>query len=922
MAVPESISSLDPANWSELRQQGHKMLDDMFDYLENVSERPVWQPIPDAARLPFSERLPAQGSSLDSVHQVFMEGILPYAVGNAHPGFMGWVHGGGTPVGMLAEMLAAGLNANLGGRNQIPVEVERQIVRWMAELFGFPEAASGLFVTGTSAANLIGVLIARRRAFGVEVRDDGTQTSNNVVAYTSAAAHGCIEQAMDIAGLGRKHLRKIPILADGTMNLAVLQQTIAADRAAGLQPFLVVGTAGSVDIGAIDDLDAIAALARREQLHFHVDGAFGAMAMLSPTHSKKLKGIELADTIAMDFHKWLQVPYDAGFLLARDGELHLSTFDDEQKTYLARDTRGIAAGSPWPCDLGPDLSRSFRALKTWFTIKVYGADKLAQVIDHSCELAHYLEQRINADPMLEMMAPVNLNIVCFRLRCPEDVSDAVADAINRELLIAIQESGAAAPSSTKVNGRLVIRAALFNHRSTTADMDKLLAAIARLSPGILAAHTMSQNTQPSLQDLTPQFDPDSPYLIGLAKLLTAAYFDIDLGPIGNTLIQHLQSAPDDHKAMMDLSTILYIRGNDEVAAATQLDAIQMQQLYHLPTAADGKVGLRLLALMVTGDFMANTPLEFMLTGSDVALDVLYVKPYGDLPTELPPHDVLFLAVGESDMTRDLLEELCEAVEGWDTPLLNHPKPSLDLSRDRVGELLQDKPELSIPLTARIDRYDLGELQNGSAELTSFLSDGAFPLIIRPIGSHAGKGLEKLITPADIGAYLETHDGDEFFISRFVDYSSTDGLFRKYRIVLIEGRPFLCHMAISENWMVHYLNANMTGENSFKRDEEAAVMRNFDQDFVERHQAAFDVLNRSFPLDYYGLDCAETKDGRLLIFEVDTGMIVHAMDPVDMFPYKQDNMRNVFAAFQSMLHKAKDSAENSGNTDASSPIQAG
>src|SRR5450830_1937221 len=183
MAVPESISSLDPADWKELRQQGHKMLDDMFDYLESVRERPVWQAIPDAARQRFSERLPAQGSSLESVHQVFMEGILPYAVGNAHPGFMGWVHGGGTPVGMLAEMLAAGLNANLGGRNQIPVEVERQIVRWMAELFGFPEGASGLFVTGTSAANLIGVLIARRRAFGVEVRDDGIQTGTNVVAY-------------------------------------------------------------------------------------------------------------------------------------------------------------------------------------------------------------------------------------------------------------------------------------------------------------------------------------------------------------------------------------------------------------------------------------------------------------------------------------------------------------------------------------------------------------------------------------------------------------------------------------------------------------------------------------------------------------------------------------------------------------------
>ena len=410
-------------------------------------------------------------------------------------------------------------------------------------------------------------------------------------------------------------------------------------------------------------------------------------------------------------------------------------------------------------------------------------------------------------------------------------------------------------------------------------------------------------SNPTLQDLTPQFDPASPYLIGLAKLLHAAYAHIDLGTIGNTLITHLQTAPDDHRAMMDLSTILYIRGNDVVAEATQLDAVEKQQLYHLPTAVDQPAPLRLLALMVTGDFMANTPLEFLLSGSDIALDVLYVKPYGDLPTALPPHDVLFVAVGESDMTRDLLEELCEAVEHWPAPLLNHPKPSLDLSRDRVGELLQNKAELSIPLTARADREALAQLQGG-ADLKSFLADGEFPLIIRPIGSHAGKGLEKLSTKDDIAAYLAAHDSEEFFISRFIDYSSADGLFRKYRIVLIEGRPFLCHMAISQNWMVHYLNADMDSANNSKRDEEARTMANFDEDFAKRHHAAFEELNKTFPLDYYGIDCAETKDGRLLIFEVDTGMIVHAMDPVDMFPYKQEAMQKTFTAFRDMVHKAR------------------
>lgn len=465
------VASLDPAQWDELRAQGHQMLDDMFDYLQGVRARPVWQPPPPDVRQQFTETLPLQGSPLDSVHRQFMENILPYAVGNVHPGFMGWVHGGGTPVGMLAEMLAGGLNANVGGRDQIPLEVEKQVVRWMRDLFGFPDSASGLFVTGSSMANLIGVLIARRRAFGIAVRQQGVSSMpRHAVAYTSAAAHGCIVQAMDIAGLGRHHLRKISVRTDGAMDLQALQECIDADRADGLQPFLVVGTAGSVDTGAFDDLEAIGALAKRERLHFHVDGAFGALAMLAPTLAPLLKGIEQADSIAMDFHKWLQVPYDAGFLLARDGALHLSTFDDEQQSYLARDQHGMAAGSPWPCDLGPDLSRGFRALKTWFTFKVYGAEKLGEVIAHSCELARYLEQRIAASAVLELLTPVTLNIVCFRLRCPEEH----ADAVNRRLLIAIQESGVAAPSSTKIKGRFAIRAALFNHRTTTVDIDRLL----------------------------------------------------------------------------------------------------------------------------------------------------------------------------------------------------------------------------------------------------------------------------------------------------------------------------------------------------------------------------------------------------------------------------------------------------------------
>jgi aromatic-L-amino-acid decarboxylase len=485
-------SSLDPVDWSELRGQGHRMLDDMLDYLQGIRQRPVWQEAPDAVRASFHEPLPQAGSGLDAVHDRFMDDILPYAVGNAHPGFMGWVHGGGTPVGMLAEMLAAGLNANLGGRNQIPVEVEWQVLRWVIELFGFPDDASGLFLTGSSMANLSGVLVARTRALGSGVRATGmVQASRRLTAYTSVRAHGCIAQGMDLAGLGRDNLRSIPVDDDGRMELAHLEAAIAVDRAAGFLPFLVVGTAGTVDTGAIDDLAEIARIARREQLHFHVDGAFGALAMLNPELAPRLHGLEQADSIGFDFHKWLQVPYDAAFFIARDRQLHLRTFATQEGTYLSRGERGLAAGSPWPCDFGPDLSRGFRALKTWFTIKVYGAERLGAMIGQTCALAGELARRIAAEPELELLAPVSLNIVCFRFIGTGAVPGTLGQ-LNRDLVVALQESGLAAPSSTMLDGCFAIRVALFNHRTTRQDIDVLLSATLALGRSLSASSSVSE----------------------------------------------------------------------------------------------------------------------------------------------------------------------------------------------------------------------------------------------------------------------------------------------------------------------------------------------------------------------------------------------------------------------------------------------
>jgi glutamate/tyrosine decarboxylase-like PLP-dependent enzyme len=471
-------SSLDPqtpAEWDTFRAQAHLMLDDMLQYMQKLRQRPVWQPIPDALRRQFREPLPHDPADLAGLHQTFMHSILPYAAGNAHPGFMGWVHGGGTPIGMLAEMLSAGLNANLGGRDQVPIEVEKQVLQWLREIFGFPQTASGLFVSGTSLANFIGVLVARTQALGPAVRQQGLQ-GKPLVAYTSAAAHGSVVQAMELAGLGVDALRVIPLDAEFRMDMAALEDMIEQDINKGLSPFLIIASAGTVDTGSIDDLESVADIAARQKLWLHVDGAFGALAMLSPELAPLLHGIQRADSIAFDFHKWGQVPYSAGFILVRDAQMHLDTFASTA-TYLKRENRGMSAGSPWPCDFGPDLSRGFMALKTWFTLKTYGTDRMGRMIHNTCELAQYLKHRIEAIPELELLAPVALNIVCFRYRCTDE---SRADEINMQIVADLQESGITAPSSTTIKGRFAIRAAIVNHRTEQRDIDALVDSVIAL----------------------------------------------------------------------------------------------------------------------------------------------------------------------------------------------------------------------------------------------------------------------------------------------------------------------------------------------------------------------------------------------------------------------------------------------------------
>jgi aromatic-L-amino-acid/L-tryptophan decarboxylase len=468
-------TDLDPANWQEARALAHRALDDMFGWLETARDRPVWEQMPAAKRAEMRLALPPKGVALEEIYQDFQRLVLPYGAGNEHPRFFGWVNGGGTAAGILAELLVAIFNPNCGGRDHAAIEVERQVIAWAAEAIGFPAEAGGVLMTGSSMANMVALLVARRATLGEEVRARGIE-GTGLRAYCSVAAHGCIPRAMDMAGLGTNALRLIPVGPDHRMNIAALAEAVAADRAAGLRPFLVVGTAGTVDTAAFDDLPAARAVAKSTGAWFHVDGAFGATAAFSTQYRPLLNGIELADSIAFDFHKWAQVPYDAGCVLVRDRTHQLETFA-QNLAYLEGHERGIAGNSPWPRDLGPDLSREFRALKVWFTLRAYGALGIGQVVDNCCAVAQHLAARVRLEPTLEMLAPVALNIVCFRVA----QGSADLNQLNKELVADLQESGIAAPSTTTIDGKLAIRAGVFNHRSTPADVDALVDGVLEMA---------------------------------------------------------------------------------------------------------------------------------------------------------------------------------------------------------------------------------------------------------------------------------------------------------------------------------------------------------------------------------------------------------------------------------------------------------
>jgi hypothetical protein len=389
-----------------------------------------------------------------------------------------------------------------------------------------------------------------------------------------------------------------------------------------------------------------------------------------------------------------------------------------------------------------------------------------------------------------------------------------------------------------------------------------------------------------------------PEPIGLARLSKLAFDGCDLAPLADELSARALAVPPDPAALMDLSTIAQLSGRRDDRVMLQMGALSIQRIYRQPS---GEGRLRLLAFMAPGDFLANTPLEFMLQDTNVTLDMVYVVPGFPLPQPLPAHDVAIVAATELAENQPVLDQLATLVGSWPRPVLNAPQRIARLTRDGAWALLHSVPGVVYPANVRIDHAQLGALGIETTNIAAVIGFD-FPMIVRPVDSHAGHGLALIAESSAIGPYLNDYPAQEFFVAPFVDYRGADGLYRKYRVAIIDGRPYACHMAISRHWMIHYLNAGMM-ESADKRAEEARFMAEFDRDFAPRHSAALAGLAERIGLDYVTMDCAETRDGRLLVFEVGNGMIVHAMDPPALFPYKAPQMRKVFAAFETMLRKA-------------------
>ena len=476
--VLEQQETLDPADWGSLRMLGHKMIDDMFDYLQQVRQRPVWQPIPAETKKHFKHPLPRNPQPAEDVYQEFVEHILPYTKGNIHPRFWSWVEGGGTPLGMLADMLAAGMNPNNAIGDHAAVYVEKQVIDWSKQMFDFPESATGILLSGASVANIT-ALIAARNHYNKNIRAKGLRVVNEqIVVYASTETHNCVNKAIEVIGIGSNSLRLVPVDKEYRIRIDLLKEMIESDKKSGMLPFCIIGNAGTVNTGAIDDLSELGSICEQEGCWFHVDGAFGAIAKLLPEFEEKLAGLNKADSLAFDFHKWLYVNYEVACVLIRDGAAHRNAFS-VAANYLLRHERGLAGGPEPFSNFGMELSRGFKALKVWMSLKENGIEKYKRLVRQNLTQARFLSELVQGSDNLELLADVPLNIVCYRYN-PGNVSETELNALNKNIVMELQERGIAAPSYTLLEGKYAIRVAITNHRSRLEDFDLLISETLRI----------------------------------------------------------------------------------------------------------------------------------------------------------------------------------------------------------------------------------------------------------------------------------------------------------------------------------------------------------------------------------------------------------------------------------------------------------
>ncbi|HET7921592.1 MAG TPA: aminotransferase class V-fold PLP-dependent enzyme, partial [Gammaproteobacteria bacterium] len=439
-----SEESLDPENWEAFRRLAHQILDDALDYQAEARQRPVWQPVPDAVRERFKTPVPQEGVGEAAAYRDYQELLAPYALGNTHPRFWGWVIGTGTPLAMLSELLCANLNSNAGGFDQGSTYAELQLLDWLKAIMRFPQDAGGVLTSGGSVANLIALNVARHHVAPFAVRREGLAQRPRLRVYTSTETHNSVQRAVELMGLGTESLVLIAVDEDYRLDMAALRAQVASDKRAGMLPFCIVANAGTVNTGAVDPLNELADFCRDEKLWLHVDGAFGALAILDPARRGLLDGMQRADSLAFDLHKWMYMPYDIGCVLVRSADAHKAAFAAEA-SYLHSIGGGVAKSDVMFANYGPQLSRSFRALKAWMNLKAYGIGKFGRLVAQNVQQAEYLASLVKAQPKLELLAPVPLNVVNFRYRAP-GLDDTALNALNTKILVALQVRGIAVPS--------------------------------------------------------------------------------------------------------------------------------------------------------------------------------------------------------------------------------------------------------------------------------------------------------------------------------------------------------------------------------------------------------------------------------------------------------------------------------------------